>query len=487
MTLTQRVGDPLPDGFLWGGAVAGHQIEGGWNEGGKGLSVVDVLTGGAHGVPRRITDAVEPGEYYPNQLASDFYHRYEGDVELLAGMGLNCFRLSIQWSRIFPQGDEPEPNEEGLAFYDRLFDCLNAHGIAPVVTLSHFEVPLHLARHYGGFRSREVVDHFVRFARVCFQRFHTKVRYWMTFNEINNQMDTRNPLFLWTNSGVTLTPQDNPREVVLQVAHHEALASALAVKAGHEVDPKLKIGAMISFVPIYPFSCDPRDVLAADHALHDRFLFADLQIRGVWPRYALREIEREGYRVGFEPGDEAILREGTVDYLGFSYYMSTTVKADAADDAAKKGVVNGGLANSVPNPHLEATEWDWTIDPVGLRHALITLSERYDVPLFIVENGFGAVDQPDSSGLVQDDARIDYLRRHIEQLRLAVLEDGVNLLGYTPWGIIDLVSFTTGEYKKRYGMVYVDMHDDGSGTLERTPKKSYGWYREVVESNGTRL
>lgn len=485
MTATQHA--QLPESFLWGGAVAGHQIEGGWDEDGKGLSVVDVLTGGAHGVPRRITEDVEPGEYYPNQVASDFYHRYEEDVELLAGMGLRCFRTSIQWSRIFPLGDEEEPNEAGLAFYDRLFDALNAHGIEPVVTLSHFEVPLHLARRYGGFRNREVVDHFVRFARTCFERFHSQVRYWMTFNEINNQMDTRNPLFLWTNSGVTLTEEDNPREVLLRVAHNELIASALAVTAGHEIDPDLKIGAMISFVTVYPYSCDPQDILAADIANHERFLFPDVQVRGHWPAYALKEIEANGYDIGFQEGDDAILRAGTVDYLGFSYYMSTTVKAGAEDHAEESGIVDGGMPGSVDNPHLGATDWGWTIDPTGLRHSLITLSERYDIPLFIVENGYGAYDTVEEDGTVHDDDRIDYLRAHIEAMKDAVLKDGVDLIGYTPWGIIDLVSFTTGEMRKRYGLIHVDRNDDGSGTLARTPKKSYYWYRDVIGSNGAQL
>ncbi|QNQ89259.1 6-phospho-beta-glucosidase [Corynebacterium poyangense] len=479
--------DTLSADFLWGGAVAGHQIEGAWNEDGKGPSVIDVLTGGAHNVPRRITKDIEADEYYPNQVASDFYHRYEEDVELLAGMGLKCFRTSIQWSRIFPRGDEDEPNEAGLEFYDHLFDKLNAHGIQPVVTLSHFELPLHLARHYGGFRNRKVVDHFLRFAKVCFQRYHTKVRYWLTFNEINNQMDTRNPLFLWTNSGVTLQPEDDDREVLLQVAHNELIASALAVKAGHDIDPDLKIGAMISFVAIYPYSCNPADIMAADQALHERFLFPDVQIRGHWPNYALKEIDRKGYDIGFQEGDDHILAEGTVDFLGFSYYMSTTVKANPETILEKEEVFNGGLPSSVDNPHLKATDWGWTIDPIGLRHSLITLSERYDLPLFIVENGYGSYDSLSKDGTVHDEDRIDYLRHHIEQMKLAVLEDGVDLMGYTPWGIIDLVSFTTGEMRKRYGMIHVDRNDDGSGTLARTPKKSYYWYRDVIRSHGAKL
>ena len=470
--------------FLWGGAVAAHQLEGGWDAGGKGPSVVDVLTGGAHGVPRRVTETVEVGEFYPNHEAIDFYHRYRQDIALFAEMGLKCFRTSIQWTRIFPQGDESEPNEAGLRFYDDLFDELLKYGIEPVITLSHFEVPLHIARRYGGFRDRRVVDLFVRFARVCFERYHTKVKYWMTFNEINNQMDTRKPLFLWTNSGVTLTDQDNPREVLLRVAHHELLASAQAVAIAHEINPDLKVGAMVSHVPIYPYSCNPDDVMAAQVANRERFLFPDVHVRGHYPAYARHEVEANGYDIGWRDGDAEILAAGTVDYVGFSYYMSTVVKSDVYSEAER---TDGGLPNSVDNPYIGASDWGWPIDPVGLRYTLATLAERYDLPLFIVENGFGAVDEVNPDGSIDDDSRIDYLRQHIEQMAKAVSEDGVELMGYTPWGVIDLVSFTTGEMKKRYGMIYVDRDNSGRGSMERSKKKSFDWYAEVIRTNGMTL
>lgn len=475
---------PFSEDFLWGGAVAAHQLEGGWNEAGKGPSVVDVLTAGAHGVPRRVSDTVEPDEFYPNHEAIDFYHRYPQDIALFAELGLRCFRTSIQWTRIFPNGDEDQPNEAGLQFYDLLFDELLKYGIEPVITLSHFEVPLHLAREYGGFRDRRVVEFFTRFARVCFERYHTKVRYWMTFNEINNQLDTRNGLFLWTNSGVVLTPEDNPREVVLRVAHHELLASARAVAIAHEIDTQLKVGCMISHVPIYPFSCDPDDVMAAQIANRERFLFPDVHVRGNYPAYARREVEVNGFDIGWQDGDAKILAAGTVDYLGFSYYMSTVVKADAYSEVTR---TDGGLPNSVDNPYLGATEWGWTVDPVGLRYTLATLTERYDLPVFIVENGFGAVDEVNPDGSIDDEARIDYLRKHIEQMAKAVSEDGVDLMGYTPWGLIDLVSFTTGEMKKRYGMIYVDRDDQGNGSMARSKKKSFDWYATVIRTNGATL
>ncbi len=473
----------FPKGFLWGGASAACQFEGGWNEGGKGPSVVDVLTGGTRDVPRRITDTVEPGLYYPNHVASDFYHRYTSDIALLGEMGLKCFRTSIAWSRMFPRGDEEEPNEERLLFYDRVFDELLKYGIEPVITLSHFEIPLAIAREYGGFGNRRTVDFFVRFADACFRRYRNKVKYWMTFNEINNQMDVDNPLFLWTNSGVTVREGENPLEVMYRAGHHELLASALAVARARQINPEWRIGCMIAQVPIYPYSCNPDDVMAAQEAMRKRYFFPDVQVRGAYPRYALKEFERENIDPGIMPGDEEILREGTVDYIGFSYYMSTVVKHDVRQQGYRNAT-NGSLANSVNNPYLKTSDWGWAIDPTGLRYVLCSLYERYRIPLFIVESGIGLEDVIDRDGCIHDTARIEYLTQHIEAMDKAVNYDGVELMGYTPWGIIDLVSFTTGEMKKRYGMIYVDRDDRGNGSLERRRKDSFFWFSKVIENNG---
>lgn len=473
-----------PD-FLWGGAVAAHQFEGGWNQGGKGPSVVDVLTAGEHGKARRITESIEPTEFYPNHEAIDFYGHFREDIKLFADLGLKCFRTSIAWSRIFPQGDEEEPNEEGLKFYDEVFDELLKYGIEPVITLSHFEMPLHLAREYGGFRNRKLVDFFEKFARVCFERYQHKVKYWMTFNEINNQMNAENPLFLWTNSGVTVKEGENPKQVLYQTAHNCLVASARAVTIGHEINKDFQIGAMIAMVPVYPYSCNPSDIMAAEVANRDRFFFPDVQINGYYPSYALKQFEREGIDPKIQEGDEEVLRSGTVDYLGISYYMSNTVKHDAVSDQGNN--VNGGLSNSVENPYLDVSDWGWAIDPQGLRYSLNTLYNRYRIPLFIVENGFGAVDSVEPDGEIHDEGRIEYLRQHIAAMKEAVLEDGVALMGYTPWGIIDLVSFTTGEMKKRYGMIYVDRDNEGNGTMNRSKKDSYHWYQRVIESNGSEI
>ncbi|MBO1304985.1 6-phospho-beta-glucosidase [Enterococcus sp. 669A] len=472
--------------FLWGGALAAHQFEGGWDADGKGPSVIDVMTAGAHGVPREITETIEEGKFYPNHEAIDFYHRYKDDVKMFAEMGLKCLRTSIAWTRIFPKGDEETPNEAGLQFYDDLFDELLANGIEPIITLSHFELPLHLAREYGGFRNRKVIDFFEKFAITCFDRYKDKVKYWMTFNEINNQMDTNNPIFLWTNSGVIVEEGENAKEVMYQVAHNELVASAKAVIAGKKINPDFEIGCMISHVPIYPFSCNPADIMAAEEAMHQRFFFADVHVRGYYPTYALKEFKREGYQIDIRDEDLEVLKAGTVDYIGFSYYMSTVVKADVSNNNLDN-VVNGGLPNGVENPYIESSDWGWAIDPEGLRYTMNRLYDRYQLPLFIVENGFGAIDQVEEDHSIHDQNRIDYLTKHIEALKKAVDYDGVELLGYTPWGIIDLVSFTTGEMKKRYGMIYVDRDNEGNGTMERYKKDSFDWYKQVIESNGEKL
>ncbi|MFL2099351.1 6-phospho-beta-glucosidase [Desemzia sp. FAM 23989] len=477
----------FPKDFLWGGALAAHQFEGGWDQGGKGPSVADVMTAGAAGKPREITKTVEEGKFYPNHEAIDFYNRYKEDVALFAEMGLNSLRTSINWTRIFPKGDEAEPNEAGLQFYDDLFDELLKNGIEPVITLTHFEMPLHLAQNYGGFRNRKVVDFFVKFAEVVFKRYKNKVKYWMTFNEINNMMDYTNPIFLWTNVGVQVEEGENAKEVMYTAAHHVLLASALAVKVGRKINPDFQIGAMVSHVPIYPLTAHPEDAMLAEESMHLRYFFPDVQVRGYYPNYTLKEFERDGLNIPIQEGDAEILAQGKVDYLGFSYYMSNVVdhKDENNDDEAAN--VHGKIPYQVDNPYLKASDWGWTIDPVGLRYTLNRFWDRYQIPLFIVENGFGAIDIVEEDGSIHDEARISYLREHIKQMGIAIDHDGVELMGYTPWGIIDIVSFTTGEMKKRYGMIYVDRDNEGNGTMERSKKDSFDWYKKVIETNGEQL
>lgn len=471
----------LSNNFLWGGAVAAHQLEGAWQEGGRGPSVSDVLTAGANGIPRRITDGVIEGERYPNHEGIDFYHTYKEDIKLFAELGFKCFRTSISWSRIFPKGDEATPNEAGLLFYDHLFDELLRYGIQPIVTLSHFEMPYHLAKEYGGWTNRKLIDFFVRYAVTVMTRYKDKVNYWMTFNEINNQTNTSADIYGWTNSGIRFSQMDNPKKALYQAVHHELVASAIVVEKGHAINPEFKIGCMCAFVPFYPYSCNPDDIMMALESMHERFYFTDVHCRGHYSAYAKKLWEREGNAPVMEPGDEDILARGTVDYLGFSYYMSNAVKADI-HNAETTG--DGGNEHSIRNPYVQASEWGWQIDPVGLRYSLAVLYERYELPLFIVENGFGAFDVLEADHTCDDSYRIDYLRAHISEMKKAVDLYGVDLIGYTPWGCIDVVSFNTGELRKRYGFIYVDKNDDGSGSQKRYKKKSFAWYQQVIASNG---
>ena len=474
----------FPKGFLWGGVVAAHQLEGGWQEGGKGISVADVMTVGGYGKPREITDGVLPGKIYPNHEAIDFYHHYKEDLALMGEMGFKAFRTSIAWTRIFPNGDESEPNEAGLKFYDDLFDEMHKNGIEPVVTLSHFELPYHLVTEYGGFRSRKLVDFFVRFATVCFERYKNKVTYWMTFNEINNQRNLNVPFFSFTNSGVTYKDGESREEVLYQVAHHEFVASAKAVIAGHKINPDFQIGCMLNIGPVYPETCRPEDAMLALKEMDKTWFFSDVQCRGHYPSYMLKEWENKGYHIQMESGDLKVLAEGTVDYFAFSYYQTSVASAQ------NKAAGNDEFANGADNPYLKKSDWGWKIDPAGLRYALNLLEERYELPLMIVENGIGLHEteaDKQNDGMIHDDARIDYFRAHLTETKKAIEIDGVNLLGYLTWGPIDLVSAGTGEMEKRYGFIYVDKNNQGKGTLGRERKKSFFWYKEVIASNGENL
>ncbi len=475
----------LPKDFLWGGALAAHQFEGGVLETSKGLSVADVMTGGTKDTPRVITDGVQEGLYYPNHKGNDFYHHWKEDIAYMAEMGFKCFRTSIAWTRIFPLGDEDQPDAEGLKFYDDIFDELLKYNIEPVITLSHFEMPYHLAKEYGGFMNKKVVDYFVKFAKVCFEHYNGKVKYWMTFNEINNQMNYKNDIFGWTNSGVHFGDYEDPEKAMYECGINELIASAKAVKIGHDINPDYKIGNMIAMVPYYPFSSRPEDQTLAQEMMHQRYFWSDTQVRGHLPRYATKMFERKGWEFPISEEEKQALKEGTVDYIGFSYYMTNTVDSTANKDVSK--ALDGSSPHSVDNPFVKVSDWGWAIDPEGLRYALNSFYERYEIPLFIVENGFGAIDVKEEDGSCHDPYRIDYLRKHIEAMKKAVEYDGVDLMGYTPWGCIDCVSFTTGEMKKRYGFIYIDRNNDGSGTCERSKKDSFDWYKKVIASNGEEL
>ena len=469
----------LPKNFLWGGATAANQCEGGYLEGGKGPGTVDVIPWGperrAVMLGTKDYRTLPKDAYYPSHEAIDMYHHWKEDIALMAEMGFKCYRFSFAWSRIFPTGEETEPNEAGLKFYEDMIDELLAHNIQPVVTICHFDVPLHLEQKYGSWRSRELIGAYERYCEAIFRRFKGKVTYWMTFNEINMLMHLP-----FMGAGISIHEGENELQVKYQAAHNELVASALATKLAHEIDPEFKIGCMLAAGQFYPYSCDPADVW--DALLKDRnnYFFIDVQSRGEYPPYAKKFLERNGIVPEMGEHDEKLLKENTVDFIAFSYYASRLTSADP-----NVGTSTGGnVIKSLRNPHLQASEWGWQIDPLGLRVTMNSLYDRYQKPLFIVENGLGAVDEIEEDGSIQDDYRIAYLEAHIREMMKAVDEDGVELIGYTPWGWIDLVSASTGEMKKRYGFVYVDKDNAGNGTLERRRKKSFDWYKQIIATNG---
>lgn len=461
----------FPKNFLWGGAVAANQCEGAYQEDGKGLSVQDVLPRGIRGSRTKL-----PTEENLKREAIDFYHRYPQDIKMFAEMGFKVFRTSIAWSRIFPKGDEEQPNEAGLEFYDRVFEECRKYGIEPLVTLSHYETPLYLAETYNGWTDRRMIGFYERYVRTVFKRYRGKVKYWLTFNEINSLLHA--PFM----SGGIANMQGLTEQDLYQAAHHELVASALATKIGHEMMPDAMIGCMILSMPTYPLTPSPDDVIAAMDAEHRNYFYGDVHVRGKYPGYMKRYFREHGIQIQFAPEDEEILKN-TVDFVSFSYYMSVCATSDP--EKQKKGL--GNLLGGVPNPTLKASDWGWQIDPKGLRYVLNMFYDRYQKPLFIVENGLGAVDVlvEDENGnkTVEDDYRIQYLKDHLIQVGEAV-QDGVEIMGYTSWGCIDVVSASTAELKKRYGYIYVDRNDDGTGTMERYKKKSFYWYQKVIESNG---
>ncbi|WP_413738389.1 glycoside hydrolase family 1 protein [Sodalis sp. RH21] len=484
--------DGFPEGFLWGGAIAANQVEGGWNEGGKGLSTADMaifkkdlkpeeyskhytITNQQIEQAMQATDASD----YPKRRGIDFYHRYKDDIALFAEMGFKVLRFSIAWTRIFPTGVESEPNESGLQFYDDLIDELLRNNIQPLVTLSHYEMPMYLVNHFGGWSDRRTVDCFERFTLAVLKRYGKKVKYWLTFNEIDSII--RHP---FTTGGIV--PERYPAEqlenVIYQALHHQFVASALAVKHCRRLSPDSKIGSMLTRLLTYPESCAPEDVLLAGRENQLNYFFSDVQIRGRYPRHMLRRFSEKGIQIDTRPGDEEILSQHRVDFISISYYMSlvTSVNADKMDQ------VGGNIAGGVKNPYLKTTEWDWQIDPVGLRIALNDLYDRYQIPVFVVENGMGAVDTPDEHGVIRDGYRIAYFQSHLQQMKEAV-KDGVDLLGYTSWAPIDLISASTSEMNKRYGFIYVDQDNQGQGTLRRSRKQSFYWYQDVIRSNGAGL
>ena len=493
----------FPKEFLWGGATAANQYEGGWNEDGKGVNTSDVMMGGTATTPRAITwigpdgkpgktlsgfngsdisktapyqfpegitPAVVEGNYYPSHLATDFYHHYKEDIALMGEMGFKCFRLSINWSRIYPNGDDAEPNEAGLQFYDNVFDECAKYGIEPLVTLSHYETPINLTIKYGGWMNRALIPMFVKYAETCFKRYRGKVHLYLTFNEIN-AMD----MMPFMAGGMII----NTERSRAQGAHNQFVASAMTVKLAHEMDPDLKIGQMLAYMPSYPRTCAPEDMIRTLENEQQTLFYSDVQTGGEYPQFKLNEYARKGIVLEDTPEDYELLKKYPADFLSFSCYGATVMSGSEAG--------GGMFPGAVANPYLKVNEWGGASDPSALRIALNRLWNRYHKPLFIVENGLGAVDVIEEDGSIHDPYRIAYLRDNISSMRDAVTIDGIPLMGYTSWGCIDLVSAGTGEMKKRYGYVYVDRDNAGNGTLKRSKKDSFYWYQKVIATQGEDL
>lgn len=463
----------FPKEFLWGGATAANQCEGAYLEDGKGLSTADIMTAATEDSPRKITDGVIDGEYYPSHRAVDHYHRFKEDIALFAEMGFKTYRMSIAWSRIFLNGDDEAPNEAGLKHYDEVFDTCLQYGMEPIVTLSHFETPLGLLK-YGSWENRKVIDYFLHYCETVFKRYKDKVKYWLTFNEIN-VLSTKP----WMAAGV----HSDDEQVRMTTAFHQLLASAKAVQMAHEIDQANQVGMMYNGHVAYPASSDPQDVQQTNDFMHQMLFYVDIQCRGYYPAYKLKEFERKGIVLPVQEGDLEELKNGTVDFVSFSYYLTHVVGKDSP--LSFTGL--NGVKTGYKNPHLQTSQWGWAIDPAGLRYLCNVLYDRYELPLIVVENGLGAVDKVEEDGSIHDSYRIDYVRDHLIELKKAIDIDGIPVMGYTMWGPFDIISASTGEMKKRYGFIYVDVDNNGNGTFERKKKDSFYWYKRVIASNGEAL
>lgn len=487
----------FPKGFYWGGATAANQYEGGWNADGRGPAKTDVTTAGTATTPRYVTyrmpdgttgaisqfeggvptggkGAIVEGYYYPNHDAVDFYHRYEEDIALFAEMGFKMFRMSISWSRIFPRGDETTPNEKGLNFYRRVFEELKKYDIEPLVTISHYDTPLYLEEECGGWNNREMIEKFDRFTKTIFQEYRGLVKYWLTFNEIN--------CLIMMKDWIANLPAE-AIQASYQQLHYQFVASARAVQRAHAIDPAYQVGCMIAGTCNYPLTCDPKDVIKTQKKMQDGFYYCgDVMVRGAYPAYAKRIWKEDGITLDMTAEDEQELKQGCVDFFTFSYYGTSCVTTH--EGVAKDGA--GNLSLGAKNEYIQYTDWGWGMDPDGLRYFLNEIYDRYELPVMVVENGLGAIDVLEEDGTIHDPYRIDYMREHVKAMEGA-LADGVDLRAYTPWGCIDLISASTGEMKKRYGFIYVDLDNEGNGTKDRYRKDSFFWYQTVIASNGSEL
>ena len=464
--------------FLWGGATAANQCEGGYNEGGRGLANVDVVPIGKDRFPIIAGEMkmfnFDDEHFYPAKEAIDMYHNYKEDIKLFGEMGFKTYRCSIGWSRIFPNGDDVEPNEEGLKFYEDLFKECHKYGIEPLVTITHFDCPMNLVEKYGAWRNRKLIGFYEKLCRTIFNRYKGLVKYWLTFNEINS-------LLMFKDFIHNMSKDDIANNY--KALHNQFVASARAVQRAHSIDPEYKVGCMIAGACSYPLTCAPEDVLKNQKKMQDSFYYCgDVMVRGEYPVFAKRLWKEDNVNLEYTEEDIKDLKEGKVDFFSFSYYSTTCTSADK--NVAKDGLGNFSLGSK--NPYIQYSEWGWGMDPIGLRYYLNEIYNRYEIPVMVVENGLGAIDELTEDKKVHDQYRIEYLREHIKSMEGA-LEDGVDLIAYTPWGCIDLISASTGEMKKRYGFIYVDLDNEGNGTMQRYKKDSFEWYKKVISSNGEEL
>lgn len=480
----KQIQDGFPKDFLWGGAVAACQCEGAYDVDGRGLSTSDIhkydtsidrtnITKEGGGTLAEINNLIADKEgYYPKRHGIDFYHTYKDDLALLQEMGFKNFRTSISWSRIFPKGDEEEANEAGLQFYDRLIEEIIKDGMEPIITMSHYDIPLHLVTEYGGFANRKCIDFFVKYAKTLLERYKGNVKYWIVFNQINLVQYCQ-----FGSLGVYDDQAENMEELKFQAVHNQFVASAMVKKLSQQIDPLVKIGTMLADCTYYPASCKPEDIVLTMKRNRMQYFYSDVQLRGEYPGYALRYFKENNMTISMAKGDEEVIKENVMDFLAISYYYSRIV------DSSKNSM---DPKECEQNPFLKPAPWEWRLDPLGFYNCLSQYWDRYQIPLMIGENGLGALDQVEADGSIHDEYRIDYYRQHIKVLRDCV-KDGVDIFAYCAWGPIDIVSSSSAEMSKRYGFIYVDKDDLGNGSLKRLKKDSFEWYKKVVTSNGESL
>lgn len=469
--------------FLWGGSIAAHQCEGAWNVDGKGIGIMDLVTSGSYEVPREICKDIEDGKRYPSHEGIDFYHRFKDDIALFGEMGFKALRISIDWSRIYPNGDDEEPNKKGIEYYQSVVEELLKNGIEPIVTLYHFEMPVNLVRKYGSWTNRKVIDFYLKYCKTMFEALKGKVKYWVTFNEMNHidPQTEASDIFTYIIAGLKFSEMVEKKQTLATIGYNMTLAGVKAVELAHEIDPNNKVGCVFGLTPVYPINCNPVNVMNAFKEMDRDFYQIDAMCNGCFPKYKLKEYKDSDIQLEISNEDKESFYNGKLDFIGVNYY-STSVAHYEGDDNGEETLFGG-----VQNPYLEKSKWGWSIDPIGLRYLLNYVYRRYELPIIVSENGLGAMDKVEADGSINDDYRIDYLNQHLIQLKKAAEEDGVECFGYLMWGPIDLVSATTGEMKKRYGFIYVDKQDDGTGDYSRKKKKSFDWYKEVIESNGESL